>query len=263
MKLSSILRPLSLPLGIVLLTFSVTVAVSQQTPPATGSSNSVLSQLATAFSGGQVVQQVQLTGSATWTAGSLQDTGTAVLTASSTGSFGMQLALANTGTRVETETGLGENADCQWAGADGLAHEVSKDSCWRPAIWFLPAMSLQPPLLEKSLTITDLGTGTVGADTSLYRHVQGHLVFSDLPATISSIVAQESMTDLGLDPQSLLPAVLAYSVHPDNGASVPIAIEIHYSDYRAVNGVQIPFIIQRYVNGSLQLQISVTAAQIS
>jgi hypothetical protein len=61
-----------------------------------------------------------------------------------------------------------------------------------------------------------------------------------------------------------LPAVLAYTVHPDNGAQgVTIAIEVHYSDYRTVNGVQVPFLIQRYVNGSLQLEISVSSAQIN
>jgi hypothetical protein len=57
--------------------------------------------------------------------------------------------------------------------------------------------------------------------------------------------------------------VLAYSIHPDNGAPVAIAIEVHYSDYHAVNGVQIPFLIQRYVNGALQLEIQVSSAQIN
>lgn len=72
-----------------------------------------------------------------------------------------------------------------------------------------------------------------------------------------------STTDIGLDTVSLLPAVLAYSVHPDNGAPVSIAIEIHYSDYRTVSGVQIPFHIQRYVNGFLQLDILVSSAAVN
>lgn len=74
---------------------------------------------------------------------------------------------------------------------------------------------------------------------------------------------QQSTTNLGLDPVSLLPAVMTFSVHPDNGAPSSIAIEIHYSDYHSVSGVQIPFHIQRYVNGSLQLDILVNSAQIN
>jgi hypothetical protein len=30
-----------------------------------------------------------------------------------------------------------------------------------------------------------------------------------------------------------------------------------------VNGVQIPFTIQRYINGSLQLEIDITSAQVN
>jgi hypothetical protein len=66
-----------------------------------------------------------------------------------------------------------------------------------------------------------------------------------------------------LDTVTLLPAVLTYSLHPDNGAQFEIAVEVHYSDYRAVNGVHIPFLIQRYVNGSLQLEIRVSSAEIN
>ena len=76
-------------------------------------------------------------------------------------------------------------------------------------------------------------------------------------------MAKRSATDIGLDPTTMLPAVLAYEVHPDNGASTPISIEAHYSNYQDVNGVKIPFLIQRYVNNSLQLEISLTSAQVN
>jgi len=102
-------------------------ALGQATPGA--NPNSTLGQLAAAFSGGQVVQQIQLTGTATWTAGSLVDSGTAALTASTTGSSQMQLNLASTGQRTETQTGTGSSAVCQWAGSDGVAHQLSVESC--------------------------------------------------------------------------------------------------------------------------------------
>jgi hypothetical protein len=227
------------------------------------STANVLGRLSTAFSGGQIVQSVQLSGSATWYAGSTEDSGTVTLTASSNGASQMQLALAAKGQRTESKTGTGSNASCQWAGNDGVAHNVDLGNCWKPTLWFLPPFSLQPSQLPSNLGVVDLGIGTVGTSSTTYRHLQGQLNFSSLPNSLSTYLAQQGSADLGLDPVTLLPMVLAYSIHPDNGAPVAIAIEVHYSEYRAVNGVQIPFLIQRYVNGALQLEIQVSSAQIN
>jgi hypothetical protein len=216
-----------------------------------------------AFSNGVAVQQIQLSGTATWIAGSLQDSGTVSLTASTDGSSQMQLALASTGTRTEAQTGIGEKAGCQWAASDGVPHNISSDNCWKPTLWFLPSLSLQPSLVNGDIGIADLGVEPVGASNNSYRHLQGQLLFTSFPTAIASTFALGSTTDLGLDPTSLLPAVLAYSLLPENGPSTPIAVEVHYSNYQNVNGAQIPFLIQRYVNGSLQLSIVIDSAQIS
>src|ERR1022692_554653 len=102
-------------------------------------------------------------------------------------------------------------------------------------LWFMPALSLQPSLLPGYLGAVDLGLGTVGASGNIYRHLCNQLVFSNLPGTMAADVAQESASDLGLDPVSMLPMVLAYSLRPDDGAQTSIAIEIRYADYRVVN----------------------------
>ena len=175
----------------------------------------------------------------------------------------LQLSLSSSGTRTETQSGQGTDLACTWSGEDGIVHAIDPGNCWRPVIWFLPPLSLQPSLLPSYLGALDLGSGTVGFTTTSYRHLQGELVLPDLLGSLTSDIMQRSTADLGLDPASLLPAVLAYSIRPDNDAPIPIAIEIHYSNYRAINGVQIPFTIQRYINGSLQLEIDVTTAQVN
>jgi hypothetical protein len=220
-------------------------------------------QLGASFSGGKVVQSVQLSGDATWHAGSLEDSGTVTLTASPDGSSRMQLFLGASGQRTETRTGTGTGTSCQWAGADGVVHAVDLGNCWRPTVWFLPSISFQPSLPTNSLGFADLGLEAVGSGTTPYRHLRGQLNTSGLPISLSSYLAQQGSTDIGLDPLTLLPAVLAYSICPDSGAQNAIAIEVHYSDYRTIDGVQIPFLIQRYVNGSLQLEIRVNTAQIN
>jgi hypothetical protein len=240
------------------------VAATTDTTTASGSTGAsattLLTQLSTAFSGGNVVQ---LTGNASWHVGSLNDTGSATLSAATTGSSELQLSLSSSGARIEAESGLGTNQTCSWSGSDAIAHAIDPGNCWRPVIWFLPPLSLQPSLLPSYLGAADLGSGPVGFGRATYRHLQGELVLPDLTGNLAGDIMQRSTADLGLDPASLLPAVLAYSIRPDNGAPIPIAIEVHYSNYQAINGVQIPFTIQRYVNGSLQLEISVSSAQVN
>jgi hypothetical protein len=250
-------------LGIALLAVNANTVPAQVSPAQTRDSGTVLGQLSAAFSGGQVVQSVQLTGTATWHSGSLEDSGTVTLTASADGSSQMHLELASMGERTESQAGSGLRASCQWAGADGVTHAVQATNCWRPAVWFLPAISLQPSLLPVYLGAVDLGMGTVGSSADTYRHLQTQLAFSGLPSSISTRVTQHSITDLGLDPTTLLPAVLSYTVQPDSGAQTSVAIHVLYSDYRAVNGVRIPFHIQRYLSGSLQLDIVINSAQIN
>jgi len=106
-----------------------------------------------------------------------------------------------------------------------------------------------------------MGSEIVGGKT--YRHLRSQLVFSDIPMNFAVNAMQASTTDIVLDSTSFLPAVLAYSVRPDNGSQPPIAIEVRYSNYTAVQGARIPFTIQRYVNGSLQLDITVSSAQVN
>jgi hypothetical protein len=248
--------------GVVYATLPTDTAHAQESITEGVSANSLLRQLAAVFSSGRLVQSVQLTGNATWFAGSLEDSGTVNLTASTNGSSEMQLQLASTGQRTESQTGTALSADCQWAGADGVPHEISLSSCLRPDLWFLPAFSLQPSLLPSYVTSVDLGVGAVGSDGNSLRRLQNQLVISNFSSQAGTNLEQQSTTNLGLDPTTLLPAVLAYTVNPDNGAQAQIAIEIRYSNYQTVSGVQVPFHIQRYVNGSLQLDIVISSAQI-
>jgi len=263
MKFSRFKDLIPLFFEVTLLALLLPSTYAQEKAAQGASAEIVLGQLSEAFSGGHAVQEVQISGSAAWYAGGLEDSGSVSLSASTDGSSHMQLSLAATGQKTETQTGTGVNAKCQWAKADGIAHAVDRGNCRRSVLWFLPALSLQPSQLPSSLGVADLGEGTVGSGTTTYRHLQSQSSFSDLPASISKVMIRRSTTDLGLDPATLLPAVLAYSVPSDNGAPVSIAIEIRYSDYRTVSGVQIPFLIQRYVNGSLQLEVRVSSAQVN
>jgi hypothetical protein len=220
----------------------------------------ILGQIAGAFSAGKPVTHIELTGSADWHAGGLNDSGNVTLTASSTGAASMQLFLAEKGSWTESQSDLADSMSCQWAGKDQVAHQTNFLNCLKPAVWFLPLISLQPTILPRGVGISDMGLWTVGAGT--YRHLQIQAVLSSLPQKILRSSVEASTIDMGLDSHTLLVEVLRYQVNPENGSPVKIPIEVRYADYHKVDGVEIPFLIQRYVNGSLQLEIHVDSARI-
>lgn len=229
-------------------------------------STNILTQMSKAFSKGRGIQKVQLSGNASWHAGSLEDSGSVELTASKDGSSEMRLQLSTSGIRTESQSHDTEGGRrCYWSGNDGKAHEIRSGGCQRSALWFLPTLSLQSAQTNRQIAVVDKGIGPVGSGDTVYRHLQSQLLLNmnGMPNTIADEMAKQSKTDIGLDPNSLLPSVVSYSVHADGGASVPITIEVHYSDYRLMDGVQIPFHIQRYVNGSLQLDIEISTVQIN
>ena len=65
--------------------------------------------------------------------------------------------------------------------------------------------------------------------------------------------------DLYLDP-STSPGSAAFNIHPDNNALLDISIEIRFSSYQSVNGVQVPFHVQKYLNGGLILDFQFSNA---
>lgn len=249
---------------ILLLILPVEALYAQAPVPQVGNVASTLAQLTSTFSGARTIQSIQLSGDATWYAGSLEDSGTVNLNAASDGSSQMQLDLSATGQLTESQSGIGSSAKCQRSGKDGVVHSVDRGNCWRPVLWFLPTFSLQPKVLSNQQVFTDLGQGTVGSGEAVYHHLQGQVVPSGAGPTGSAAasLAERSSTDIGLDPATSLPSVLTYSLRPDDGVAISIPVEVRFSEYRSVDGVQIPFHIERYLNGSLQLDIRVSAAVI-
>ncbi len=223
----------------------------------------MLALVAAMFSGSHTFQKIEFTGYATGHLGSLEDQGNVTLTASQDGSSKTQLELGIQGSRSESQSGKGFKTTCAWVHSDEIAHSQLSGGCQKPVLWFLPSFSLQPSQLGSHEQFVDLGEGQVGSAELVYRRLLGRYVPRDPSNTVTGDLAARSTVDLGLDRDTMLPAVLAYSVHPDNGSPTSIAIEIRYSDYRTVNGAQVPFHIERFVNNNLQLEISVASAQLS
>jgi len=78
----------------------------------------------------------------------------------------------------------------------------------------------------------------------------------------ADLLARNSTVDLLLDPGTFLPTALTFATHPDADANRQIPVTVQFSDYRTISGVSIPFHIQKFMNGTLMLDVTVSSATI-
>jgi len=72
-----------------------------------------------------------------------------------------------------------------------------------------------------------------------------------------------STVEILLDSTSHLPVGVTFNTHPDIDYGRDIPTEVRFSDYRSVSGVMVPFHIQRWLQGMLNTELTVTAATIN
>ena len=244
----------------ILLSGALTLLTASTLLSAQSNAGAALAQLDQAMFGTLPLQKIVLSGQVAWTVGTSQDAGQVTLTADVTGNVITDYVLEKGG-EYKDVVQAGPLSACTLSLPGKAVQTANGLSCWRPTAWFYPALSLQPASLLSGVGVVDLGNGTVGSGT--YRHLQSQLVLSALDSTLTTRMMTDSTTDIGLDPSSFLPTVLRYSVHPDNGSGTLIPIEVRFGNYQKVNGIQVPFLIDKYVNGSLQASITVTSTQIN
>jgi hypothetical protein len=204
------------------------------------------------FSSGGFVSSVVMTGNVTWHYGSDEQAGTATLQANANGQSRVELQLTR-GTRIETQNPFADaERACTWTSYDGVLHPVAWHNCWLGTIWFLPQITLQPGAGSPDAIATQI----TASDGTNLLHCERH------PTGVKNqksaeLLARISASDLQIDPRTGQPLVLFFNSHPDNDAATNIATEVHFSDYRNVQGVSIPFHIQKFVNHSLILDFRI------
>jgi hypothetical protein len=90
-----------------------------------------------------------------------------------------------------------------------------------------------------------------------------HLRFSRVIAAkpkAAAEIGRLSTVDVYVDPTSLLTVAIAFNAHPDDDESTDIPVKILFSGYRLVNGVNVPFHIQKLMNNGLTLDIAIDSA---
>lgn len=241
---------------LLLLTALTAVAqrVSQSSDPA---ATALASQALARLTGGLTINDVTLNGTAVQSVGGRQLTGTAVLKAKGTRESRLDL---NFGTVLTTEVrtdvnGIGEGA---WAGSDQVLHPVPEHNCWTDASWFFPALGSVSFVNQANAVFSYIGQETHAG--VVVQHIRISRAISSNSATTTAKLQKLTTVELYLDATSLLPSAVAFVAHPDDDASRDLPVEIHFDNYQLVGGAQIPFHMQKFLNGTLQYDLTITNA---
>jgi hypothetical protein len=210
----------------------------------------------TALSNGVVVTDVTLTGTANWTAGSVSDKGTVTLKARGATQTRMDLALSERN-RSEIRTASNGFPQGAWISSEGKSTAYASHNCLTDASWFFPLFS-SLAVAQKNEGVVLSYVGQEKRNEASVEHLQASTYSSDFPS-----LQPWSTVDFYLDARSLLPVTTTFNTHPDDNAGDNIAVEVDFADYKLANGVLVPFGIQQFVQGSLALDIAVSAVALN
>lgn len=238
-------------------------ASAQQTSTAVAQNPAAIALVAKSLAGlggGTAISDVTLTGSATRIAGSDTGSGTVTLKALGTSSSRMDLSLSD-GTFSEIRTSISGAPQGQWLAPNGAYNSMAMHNCFTDAAWFFPALTVLSQTSNPNLSITYVGLETKN-DISV-QHIHFASNSAAQAASVTDPLPTLSSTDVYLDSSSLLPVAFVFYTHPDNNSVVNIPVEVDFSNYQTVNGIQVPYHIQKFLNGSLYLDMTIQSAALN
>jgi hypothetical protein len=239
--------------GLFLFVACALPARGQATAPPSSQFQAVLAEAQSAVMGTNQPNSVVLNGTFMSTEGSLNQNGGVQLTAGLDGSYSISLS-RSVGPVNESRSVTNGVPSCTWTDQRSIVHQSAFLNCLAPA-WFFPGLTL----LNDIATLPSWSPSSYTTD-SLGNHLQFQFL---LPLTEGNQEDPQLLKpfDLVLSPGTNLPQCAFFTVHPDNASvQTDIPVFIAYSNYQSISGVMIPYHIQRYVNGSLVLDITINSA---
>ncbi len=207
-----------------------------------------------ALTHGAVVTDAKLQANVNYVAGSDEESGPATLEALGHLESLVVLNLSG-GQRRQIQNG----AQAASTGPDGQQQLAPLHNSLSPAPWFFPALLVEGIIQDPAYSVTYAGVEDLnGASAHHFNAVRTPAGLGD-PGTMA-LLLQLSAFDLYIDAGSFLPVALAFNVHPGNNALEDVPVTIQLSGYQNAGGVMTPFHIQKFLQRTLLLDISVTSA---
>jgi hypothetical protein len=228
-----------------------------------------------ALGSGAAVSDVALSGSCVRDAAPEKETGTVVLSAMNTGETRVDLS-APSGQHSEIYARGPHGMVGQWSGPSQEARAISEHNTWADPAWFSPLMILQRAAQSASLVVEEVSAGSTAGGSQLrpeHLRIERNPASAQNPKTNGAWngITRKAMEaawnapnmDFYADPATHLPFELDFNTHPDNDFGRNISVRILYSDYRTVDGVKMPFHIQKLMNGNIMLDIQLDSARVN
>jgi hypothetical protein len=218
----------------------------------------LLEQSLKSMTGTTNVSDVKLLGTATRTIGPDQQSGEATLEAKGTAESRVALSLSGF-SRTEVRNIADGASVGSYVGDDSAVHSEALHNCFTDASWFFPPLSS----LSAALNNTDANVSYIGQETLQdvsVDHIRTWLSVSSPDAAAVKLIAHLSAVDWFFDSSSHLPIAARFTTHPAENASADMNVEIRYSNYQSSQGALVPFHVEKYLNGSLRLDLVVSSA---
>jgi hypothetical protein len=216
-------------------------------------------QAMAALAGSTQVNDITLTGTATRTAGPDIESGTVVLEALGDSYSRLDLTLSN-GTHHEVRNLSSISApQGYWIGPDSSSHPFSTHNCVTDAAWFAPVLSVLSQLSNPNLVISYVGQETKASVAVQHLHFSFQSPSPDPTGILQGLSAEE----VYLNASTFLPVAITFNAHPDNDAATNLVVEIDFGSYQSVSGVLVPFQIEKLINNSVVLNLTINSAAIN
>jgi hypothetical protein len=198
---------------------------------------------------------ITMTGNAAWTAGSFQDSGNIVLTASADGSSNETWSLSSQ-SHTLASTSFTNGRSCSYVDAAGKNHQDASPGCFRAVPWFAPWMSM--PMLSNNVLLRTSNANVAATDgANAQLQYMTNLGTQVTPSSGLSGISSGTVVGLVVDPKTSLIDELDFNEMIDSDSSRVIPYRIVFSDYRPDSGLILPHHIQRFIQRTLQADITI------
>jgi hypothetical protein len=208
-----------------------------------------------ALTGGAPLTDLTLSGRVISILGSERQAGTGTFRAKTARESRIDIRLSNS-TRSDVRSASNGIPTGRWVKNAGASSPYAQHNCWTDAVWFYPGLSSLSQTGNANFIFSYVGQEQ--HDGIPVQHIR---IFRIVPGDTANLRTSQHLAgmDFYLDASSFLPLVISFQVHADNNMNTDLRTEIRFANYRAKNGLMVPFHFQRIVNGDLDVDVTVTS----
>lgn len=197
-----------------------------------------------------VVTDVTVQASVHWIKGSDDETVSATFTSAGPETSQTVFNLS-AGTLTQVRNGLGATST-----QSGQKQTIALHNVLNMHEWFFPQFFIKDLLQASGYSLRTPAPASVNGQSQV--SIQGSFIPpAQMDAVTAQVLSNASQFELVLDGTTLLPVSLSFVAHPDDDASRGYPVLYQFSNYQTQNGIQRPYRIQQFLQGTLSQDITV------